>query len=81
AYHGTGITDIDQFLTKFIGTGEGSQAFGWGLYFAEALGVAEYYRSMVGDVTPSAVAQRVIDKSINDALEEMSLEFSDKDYP
>lgn len=81
AYHGTGLQDLYEFLTKFIGTGEGSQAFGWGLYFAESLGVAEYYRSIVGDVTTTGVASRVIDHGVNQELEDLSLEFSDKDYP
>lgn len=36
--------DFDKFLTQFMGTGEGAQAFGWGLYFAEDRAVAENYR-------------------------------------
>ena len=27
-----------------IGTGEGAQAYGWGLYFAAAGAIAEYYQ-------------------------------------
>lgn len=34
-------------LTK-IGTGQGAQAFGWGLYFSTARGIAEVYRMMRG---------------------------------
>ena len=41
--HGSG-SDIDKFSTKYIGTGEGMQANGWGLYFAQLLGVAKNYR-------------------------------------
>lgn len=74
AYHGTDARDIDQFLTRFIGMGEGTDAFGWGLYFAEALGVAEYYRAIVGEVTATNVASQVIDNETNLALEELSLE-------
>ena len=76
AYHGTGVKDIDEFLTDFMGTGEGSQAFGWGLYFAEALQVAEYYRSIGGDITPEAVASRVIPNEVNQVLEDLSLELT-----
>ena len=44
AYHGT-PHKVDKFTTAKIGTGEGVQAFGWGLYFAAAKKVAEGYRS------------------------------------
>ena len=33
AYHGSPY-NFDQFDTKFIGTGQGAQAHGWGLYFS-----------------------------------------------
>jgi len=34
---------IDKFMTKFMGTGEGAQAFGWGLYFTDVKDVGEWY--------------------------------------
>jgi len=43
AHHGT-PHKVDKFSTEKIGTGEGAQAYGWGLYFAEALSVAKGYR-------------------------------------
>jgi hypothetical protein len=43
AYHGT-PHDFDQFDTSKIGTGEGAQAFGHGLYFAENENIAKGYR-------------------------------------
>jgi hypothetical protein len=43
AHHGT-PHKVDKFSTDKIGTGEGAQAYGWGIYFAEALKVAEEYR-------------------------------------
>jgi hypothetical protein len=43
AYHGSPHT-FDQFDTAKIGTGEGAQAYGHGLYFAENEGVAREYR-------------------------------------
>ena len=36
--------DHNKFDTKYIGSGEGNNAFGWGLYFSEERGVAEGYR-------------------------------------
>ena len=43
AYHGSPHT-FDQFDASKIGTGEGAQAYGHGLYFAENEGVAKSYR-------------------------------------
>lgn len=43
AYHGT-PHKFDEFSTENIGTGEGAQAHGWGLYFAENKDVSEGYR-------------------------------------
>ena len=43
AYHGT-PHKFDEFSTDAIGTGEGAQAYGHGLYFAENAGVAGSYR-------------------------------------
>jgi hypothetical protein len=36
---------FNRFSTDFIGTGEGAQAFGWGLYFSGMREVAEFYKS------------------------------------
>jgi hypothetical protein len=43
AYHGS-PHDFDKFSTENIGTGEGAQAYGHGLYFAEREGTAKAYR-------------------------------------
>lgn len=43
AYHGS-PHDFDRFSMDAIGTGEGAQAYGHGLYFAENEGVARGYR-------------------------------------
>jgi len=49
AYHGS-PHDFDRFDMSKIGTGEGAQAYGHGLYFAESEGVAKAYRdSLSGD--------------------------------
>jgi hypothetical protein len=49
AYHGT-PHKVDKFSTSKIGTGEGAQAYGWGLYFAESEGVAANYQKELGGV-------------------------------
>jgi hypothetical protein len=48
AYHGSPHT-FDKFSMDKIGTGEGAQAYGHGLYFAEAEDVAKTYRDMLSD--------------------------------
>lgn len=44
AFHGTPYRGIEKFSLAKIGTGEGAQAYGWGLYFAGKKEIAEYYR-------------------------------------
>jgi len=44
AFHGS-PHKFDQFSLENIGTGEGAQAYGHGLYFAESPGVAETYKT------------------------------------
>ncbi len=48
AFHGT-PHDFDRFTTEKIGTGEGAQAYGWGIYLAENEAVAEGYRKKLTD--------------------------------
>ena len=42
AWHGSPY-QFDKFTTEKMGTGEGAQAFGWGLYFTDLKGIAENY--------------------------------------
>ena len=53
AWHGT-PHDFREFLLEMIGTGEGAQTHGWGLYFAQNREVSEWYKAVLGEV------QRVI---------------------
>ena len=56
AFHGSPY-DFERFSKGQIGTGEGAQAYGHGLYFAENPSVAQSYRPKGGDpdvVKPSA---------------------------
>ncbi len=48
AWHGSPHV-FDAFDLGAIGTGEGNQAHGWGLYFAKDRKVAEYYRELLSD--------------------------------
>lgn len=47
-YHGSPHS-FDQFSSEKIGTGEGAQAYGHGLYFAENQGVAQGYARALAD--------------------------------
>jgi len=48
AYHGSPYS-FDEFSTSQIGTGEGAQAYGRGLYFAEREKTAQSYRDTLSD--------------------------------
>jgi len=56
AYHGSPY-DFEAFDTSKIGTGEGAQAYGHGLYFAENEGIARSYRdNLSGRLSPTESA-------------------------
>ena len=48
AWHGT-PHDVDKFSTEKIGSGEGAQVYGHGLYFAERKEVAEWYKKNLSE--------------------------------
>jgi hypothetical protein len=50
AHHGT-PHKVDRFSLDKVGTGEGAQVYGWGLYFAQAEAVAEEYRKNLSNPT------------------------------
>ena len=56
AWHGTPYRGIEKtgFKLNKIGTGEGAQAYGWGIYFASQRHVAEEYRRNLTRDTPEA---------------------------
>lgn len=90
AYHGTPHT-VDRFSLQKIGTGEGNQAFGWGLYFASRKKIAEQYRDvlaghrynydgkLIEENTPEHVAASYIIKARNGDQDAADL-IRDKDW-
>ena len=46
AFHGSGA-DFDEFRLEMIGTGEGAQAYGYGLYFTDSEDIAKFYKETV----------------------------------
>lgn len=59
AYHGS-PHDFDRFDLSRIGTGEGNQSYGHGLYFAEKEGVARSYRDNLSGDVPANILNRII---------------------
>jgi hypothetical protein len=49
AYHGTPHTIQGKFDINKVGTGEGNQSYGHGMYFGEARGTGETYRDALSD--------------------------------
>ena len=75
AWHGT-PHDVDQFRLNKIGTGEGVQAYGYGLYFAENVKVAEEYRDALAisgarwhDLYRTAIADAGVKNPSDDAVD------------
>lgn len=48
AFHGSPHR-FDKFSLDHIGSGEGAQAYGWGLYFAGRKEIAEFYREVLSE--------------------------------
>jgi hypothetical protein len=76
AYHGS-PHDFGQFDVSRLGTGEGSAAYGHGLYFAENETVADFYRKKLTDLTanqqtPQGAVERALGMSGGDVNEALS---------
>jgi hypothetical protein len=70
AFHGSPF-DFEKFSLANIGTGEGAQAYGHGLYFAEQPKVAEEYKAMLTQQpgTPEYYAQLHLNRAGGDVDE------------
>jgi hypothetical protein len=74
AYHGTPHTIQGQFDINKVGTGEGAQAYGHGMYFAENPKVADIYRQ-VGGGLKIEYAKPLEDLGINPRVGAMTMDF------
>jgi hypothetical protein len=63
AYHGS-PHEFENFDISKIGTGEGAQAYGHGLYFAEAEPVAREYRNMLAPPSNPTIDGKPIDRAL-----------------
>jgi DNA repair protein RadC len=64
AFHGTPHT-FDKFSLQHIGSGEGNQSFGWGLYFAGKKDLAAYYRKKLTADVPNVSFAALTDAENN----------------
>ena len=93
AYHGTPHKILGGFDISKVGTGEGAQAYGHGMYFAEAKPVAQQYatdRSYVGkfmtgtpDTTPwdaKRIAQDTLNVHGEDAIAQLEKTLKNNSY-
>ena len=61
AYHGTPHSDIVRFSMDKIGTGEGAQAYGYGLYFTGEREIAEWYKDKLSGGDSGTTARKLIE--------------------
>lgn len=64
AYHGTPHS-VERFSTDHIGSGEGNQSYGWGLYFAGSKDVADWYRQKLSKRNYNSLTEELFDIQIN----------------
>lgn len=71
-YHGT-AADFRRFDHRFMGSGEGAQAFGWGTYLAQRYGIARgYWKADTERKAYEDVSFRFGGKSLRDARAQAS---------
>lgn len=75
AYHGS-PHDFDKFSMDKIGTGEGAQAYGHGLYFAGNEDVARGYRERLAPPATASIGGQPIDRNfLRDVALDIGIEF------
>ncbi len=71
-YHGSPYS-FDRFTTAAMGTGEGAQAFGWGLYFTDLESIARNYANTLAKVTVKGDTKGYSSSDIRDAISSVEL--------
>lgn len=69
-WHGS-VVDFDKFDTSFIGTGESSQVYGWGLYITGVKETGHYYAAIIAKnkhARDRRNAAMAMNKKIEDAI-------------
>ena len=83
AYHGTPHTIRGQFDISKVGTGEGAQAYGHGMYFAENPAVANQYIKAGDEGFKANAAEYAIKEygNVDNAIQQLSKKLLDKNEP
>ena len=66
-YHGS-PHKFNKFSTDNIGSGEGSQSFGWGLYFTDNKGIGEHYADIGNTNNRARIKNDLISGEFRDSL-------------
>lgn len=80
AYHGS-PHDFDKFQMDKIGTGEGSQAFGYGLYYTDTEGISNFYKDMLKDSQVLHLDGKPLDSVFREDNQEKFFEYLAKKFP
>ena len=77
AFHGS-KNDFNEFKLENIGSGEGAQAFGYGLYFTDSEDIAKFYKDSTTEVPfDYQLDGRSVNKLYNDALNNENYELAE----
>lgn len=76
AFHGTPY-DFIKFQNKNIGSGEGNQSFGFGLYFTSNKDVAQYYALTIGKGKGTIYTVKITDGQFFDWYKPLSDDFKE----
>ena len=77
AFHGS-KNDFNEFKLQKIGSGEGAQAFGYGLYFTDSEDIAKFYKDSTTEVPfDYQLDGRSVNKLYNDALNNENYELAE----
>lgn len=81
AYHGS-PHNFDRFTTDAIGTGEGAQAFGWGLYFTNQEDIARWYANKLTKKDPQKDNERITEllEYLEGYLEQFNLKDNELEF-
>jgi hypothetical protein len=74
AYHGSPYS-FDRFTTNAMGTGEGAQAFGWGLYFTDLESIARNYAKVLSSNNSENTAKKLLGKNKIDLTSDFATDF------
>jgi len=74
AYHGSPYSFF-RFTTNAIGTGEGAQAFGWGLYFTDLENIARNYAKVLSANNSENVAKKLLGRNKIDINADFATDF------